>query len=272
MVQPRPRPRARALRHLLVIAVLAAAVGTGLGPISHPADVRAGTADDMEAQLLTLINNARTTRGLVPLRKWTTLADMAGDRAATMAKNRTLAHASCLSCLFNSYGVQWYGIGEVIAASTYPWGSQAASSIFNAWKASSTHWAILMSSRFNYIGLGVALSSTGKTYAAGEVSESNDHTLPWAKITSVARAGSSVYWYWSGADTKLQTHTSGLKNFDVQYRVDGGTWSTIRSGTTATSLSLGSRAGEHYYGIRIRSRDNRGYLSAWTAEKRIWVP
>jgi len=268
----RMRPRGRALRQLLAIAVLAAAVTTGIGPIAHPGAVSASTADDMEAQLLTLINNARSSKGLTPLRKWSKLADMAGAHSASMAKNRTLAHTSCLSCTFNSYGIQWYSIGEVLASSSYPWGSQAAQTIFDAWKGSSTHWSILMSNKFNYIGLGVALSSNGRTYATGEVSESVDHSLPWAKMKSSSRAGSTAYWYWSGADTKLQTHTAGLKNFDVQYRVESGTWSTIRSGTTATSLSLGSRAGGHYYGLRVRARDNRGYVSAWSAEMRVWVP
>ena len=79
-------------------------------------------------------------------------------------------------------------------------------------------------------------------------------------------------WSGTGADTRLQTHTAGLKNFDVQYRVGSGTWTTIRTGTTAKSLSLGSRAHGHYYGLRVRARDNLGYLSAWSAEMRIWVP
>ena len=268
----RPSPRGRALRHLLAVAVLFAAVATGIGPVAHPADVRASTADDMEAQLLNLINNARVGKGLAPLRKWSALADMAGDHSASMAKNRTLSHTSCLSCTFNSRGIQWYMVGEIVASSSYPWGSQSALSIFNGWKASSTHWSILMSKTFNYIGLGVALSSNGRTYATGELSESKDHTLPWAKMKSSSHLSTTVYWSWSGADTKLQTHTAGLKNFDVQYRVDSGTWSTIRSGTTSTSLSLSGRAHEHYYGVRVRSRDNRGYVSAWTAEMRVWVP
>jgi len=65
---------------------------------------------------------------------------------------------------------------------------------------------------------------------------------------------------------------SGLKNFDVEYSVDNGSWSLIKSGTTARSLSLGGRAGGHYYGLRVLDRDNKGYLSAWTSELRIWVP
>lgn len=74
------------------------------------------------------------------------------------------------------------------------------------------------------------------------------------------------------ADVLLQTHTAGLKNFDLEYRVDYGTWSVIRSGTTSTSLSLGSRPHGHYYSLRVRSRDWRGNVSYWTTSIRVWVP
>ena len=264
----RPRPR-RALHRLLAVAVLAAAVGLGIGPIAHPADVRAATPTEIEAKLFSLINDARVSHGLVPLRGWTTLTNLAGDRAAYMAKTQVMAHPSCLSCVFTSYGVQYYRVGEVIAWSSYP---DIAQTVFNAWKSSSIHWAILMSTSFNYMGLGAAVSSNGRTYVSGDLSESKDHTKPWARMTGVSRSGTTVAWSWTGADTKLQTHTAGLKNFDVQYRVGTGTWSTIRWGTTARSLTLYSRAHGHYYGLRVRARDNLGYVSGWSAELRIWVP
>jgi len=186
-----------------------------------------------------------------------------------MAKKQVMAHPSCLDCVFDSYGVSYYRVGEVIAWSSYP---DVAQTVFNAWKASSIHWNILMSKTFNYIGLGAALSSNGRTYVSGDLTESKDHTVPWSKMGSVSRSGTSVSWSWTGADTKLQTHTAGLKNFDVQYRVGTGTWTTIRSGTTAKALTLTSRAHGHYYGLRVRSRDNLGYVSGWSAELRIWVP
>jgi uncharacterized protein YkwD len=266
------RPRGRALRQLIAIATLTAAVATGVGPVANPGEVRAGTADTMEAQILTLVNDARVKKGLQPLRAWSLLTTMAGDRAATMARNRTLSHTSCLSCLFNSYGVSRYQSGEIIASTSYPWGSQAATSIFTGWKSSSLHWSMLMSSSLNYIGLGVALASNGRTYAAGELTESRDHTKPWAKMTGSSRSGTTVSWSWTGADIRLQTHTSGLKNFDVQYRVGSGTWSTIKSGTTTRSLTLSGRAHGRYYGIRVRARDNNGYVSNYSAELRVWVP
>jgi len=268
----RLRPSGRALRSLLVVSVLAAVVATGVGPVAHPPAVRAATADDMEAQLLTLINDARTQKGLVALRSWSRLSDLAGDRAASMAKTGNMSHPSCLGCQFTSYGVQWYGVGEVLAWTSWPWGSQAVQSIFNGWKSSATHWSLLMSTKFNYIGLGVALASNGRTYAAGELSESKDHTKPWARKSTVSRKGTHVAGAGAGWDHQAQPPPAGLRNFDVQYRVGTGTWTTIRSGTTARSLSLSGRTHGRYYGLRVRARDNLGYVSAWTAELRIWVP
>lgn len=267
------RPRVRALARLLLAAACLSIALTGVGPIAHPTPVVAATAATIEADLLARINAARASRGLVPLRLHSGLVDLAGDRAASMASNGKLSHPSCLSCMFTNRGIQWYSVGEVIAYTTYPWGDQAAESIYNSWKRSSTHWALLMSSKFNYIGLGVAYRSSNRsTWAAAALSESRDRTKPWAKITRGSRSGSTVSWAWSGADRRLQTHTAGLDSFDVQYRVGSGTWSTIRSGTTATSLSLSGRAGGRYYGIRVRARDNRGNISAYSAEVRIWVP
>jgi uncharacterized protein YkwD len=267
------RPRARALARLLLAAACLSIGLTGVGPVAHPPPVVAGVAESIEADLLRWVNAARASRGLVPLRLHTGLVGLAGDRAASMAASGSLKHPSCLSCMLTSRGIQWYSVGEVIAATTYPWGDQAAQSIFNRWKGSSLHWGLLMSAKFNYVGFGVAYRSSNKsTWAAAVLSESKDRTKPWAKISGSSRSGSTVTWQWRGADMKLQTHTSGLDGFDVQYRVGSGTWSTIRSDTTATSLSLSGRAGGRYYGLRIRARDHRGNVSAYSAEVRIWVP
>jgi uncharacterized protein YkwD len=262
-----------AVSRLVLAALLAAGFVTALGPLAHPSAVAASTADTMESQLLGSINAERAKYGLVPLRLHSGLVDLAGDRAAYMAAIGAMQHISCLSCTLNGRGIQWYGAAEVIAGNNYPWGSQSASVVFSSWMGSSTHRAILLSSKYNYIGIGVGYrSSNHYTYASAVLTESKDRTKPWAKMSSTSRSGTTAYWSWTGADTKLQTHTAGLKNFDVQYRVGSGTWTTIRSGTTAKSLSLGSRAHGHYYSLRVRARDNLGYLSSYSAELRIWVP
>lgn len=274
MPRPRPSRHARhALSRLLLMASLAAVVATGLGPAAHPAPVAASTATDMEASLLGSINAERSKRGLVALRLDSRLVDYAGDRSSTMASSGVMKHPSCLSCTLTNLGVQWYSDGEVIAYTTWPWGAQAADSIFKGWMGSTLHRDLLMSSTFNYIGIGVAYrSSEHQTFASAVLTESKDRTKPWGKVSSGSRSGSSVSWNWSGADTTLQTHTAGLKNYDVQYRIGSGTWSIIRSATTTTSLSLANRLGGHDYGLRVRSRDNRLNVSSWSAEVRVWVP
>ena len=266
------RPRAASTRGLLAAALLALVV-SGVGPVAHPGPVSAGTAETMEATILTLVNGERAARGLRALRLLSGLVTISGERAAYMASTGAMTHPSCLGCLLTAKGIQWYGVAEVIAASRYAWGDAAAKSIFNGWKGSPLHWAILMSSKYNYVGFGVALrTSTNETFAAGVLSESLDKTPGWVRMVSASRSGTTISWTWTGGDIALQTHTAWLKNFDVQYRVDSGTWSTIRSATTGKSLSLGSRVSGHCYGLRVRSRDNRYNLSAYTGESRICIP
>jgi uncharacterized protein YkwD len=278
-LQPAPGPgrghpgRPGRFGRLLAVSLLTAVFATTFASFARPAGVSASTATDMEARLLSSINAERAKRGLVAIRLDSRLVDYAGDRASTMASSGVMKHPSCLSCSLTNRGIQYYSNGEAIAYTTWPWGSQAADSIFTGWMKSDLHRALLMSSKFNYIGLGVAYrSSAHQTFAAAVLTESKDRTKPWAKMGSGRRSGSTVSWSWSGGDTRLQTHTAGFKNFDVQYRVGSGTWSTIRSAVTSTSLSLSSRRGGHYYGLRVRSRDNRGYVSSWSGEVRVWVP
>jgi uncharacterized protein YkwD len=155
---------------LLLAAALLAVLGLAIGPASHPAPVNAGTADYMEGLLVKWINNARENRGIAPLRVGSLLTELAGNRAATLARTEKLTHPSCLACVFRSYGISFRTCGEVIAMNTYPWGYQAARTIFLGWKHSSTHWSILMSRSFHRIGMGVAYRrSDHSTWAAGEV-------------------------------------------------------------------------------------------------------
>jgi hypothetical protein len=86
------------------------------------------------------------------------------------------------------------------------------------------------------------------------------------------RSGTSLTFHWSGYDPLLQTHTAGLRGFNVQYWAGSGPWTTIRHLTTMTWLGLSNRQHGAYYSFRVQAVDRRGNLSAWTAAKRIWVP
>jgi uncharacterized protein YkwD len=157
----------RAMPRLLLVAIFAALVTLGAGPLANPAPVSAGTAENMEAKILSWINAERSSRGVPPLRLRASLVDLAGDRAAKMASTGEMKHPACLSCKLRRRNISFNRCGEVIAYTTWPWGIEAAKSIFNGWKGSSSHWGLLMSRDFNRIGIGVAYRrSNHATFAA----------------------------------------------------------------------------------------------------------
>jgi uncharacterized protein YkwD len=152
---------------VVLIAALAALLALSIGPLANPSSALAGTASTMESKILSWINAERDKKRLAPLRLRASLVDLAGDRARKMASTGDLKHAPCLSCKLRKRGISFNTCAEVISYTTYPWGDQAAWSIFSGWKKSSMHWGILMSSRYDYIGIGVAYrSSSRSTFAA----------------------------------------------------------------------------------------------------------
>jgi uncharacterized protein YkwD len=155
---------------ILLAAALVAFLGFAVGPAAHPAPAAASTASYMEGLIVKWVNHARANRGLAPLHVTTRLTRLAGDRSAKLASTQNLVHPSCLSCVFNSYGISYTRCGENIAWTSYPWGRDAARSIYLGWKGSSSHWTILMSRSYHRIGVGVTYrSGTHTTWAAAEL-------------------------------------------------------------------------------------------------------
>lgn len=264
----------------LLTLILAAPAGATVAPQLGVADAggmlaTTSTAGVMAADIVSWLNRDRAAAGLRPLRTWTSLAALANQRAANMAAASTLSHQAAggdPGAALTSSGIGWYSYGETIGETSYPWGSQAAANLYSMWKGSALHHAIMFSATYNYIGVGIARRSDGTTWSSVLFSESADHTAPGARNGSLLRSGTSITFHWSGYDPVLQTHTAGLRGFNVQYRVNSGTWSTIRRLTTMTWLGLSNRRHGTYYSFRIQAVDRRGNLSAWTAAKRIWMP
>jgi len=157
------------LARLAFASLFLAALALTIGPAAHPTPARAATAEYVEGLLVKWINAARTYRGIPALRVGAKLTTFAGDRAKTLASNNTLSHPSCLACMLRNRGVSFRVCGEVIAGTTYPWGYEAAKSIFRAWKSSSGHWSILMSRSYTRFGVGVAYRSSNHTTFAAAV-------------------------------------------------------------------------------------------------------
>jgi uncharacterized protein YkwD len=272
---PAPRaPRRTSRLSALVAATLAVVVvAAGLAPAPAAAAVTPAT---VEASILALVNKERSARGLRPLRRDPPLAAIADERVGNLVGATTFSHAAAggsLTTSLTAARVQWYRWGEVLAWRSGGITSYTAAAIVGGWKRSSTHWAALMSRVFNYVGFGVAVRpSDGRVFAAGVLTESKDHTAPSAKITSATRSGTTIAFAWRGYDPPLQTHWAGLRDFDVWYRVDGGTWRMIRDNTTATSIKLSSRARGHRYELMVRARDRVYNSGAKSAPVGIWVP
>jgi uncharacterized protein YkwD len=257
---------------LAFAAVLVALVAVG----GSPAPASATSSGDMARMVLQWMNRDREARGLKPYRSWGALQDLAGDRARRMASYNTLSHTAAGGSVGSSLtarGIQWYGFGEIIGMSSYPWGTQSANNIYSMWKNSSPHAALMFNSSYNYVGVGVAYrSSNHTTWMSVVFTESKDHSAPYVAMVSIDESHQDVTVRWKGWDTQLQTHTAGFASFDVEYRVDWGSWHYARDNTTATSLVAADRPHGHWYGFRARGTDLRGNLSRWTSELRVWVP
>ncbi len=275
-VPARPSTRPSAWSRLGLILASAILVATVLGVTAAPAAASSTTAQTMASRVMALMNKDRRARGLVPYRKWSALNTLAADRAESMATVNTLSHDAAggsVGSALNSRGLQWYAYGEIIGTANASWGTTAAEYIYKLWKSSSYHAGVMFSRSYNYIGIGFAhRASNGTTWASVVFVDSRDHTRPVATSKRLTRSGTTIRFTWGGHDKKLQTHTAGLRSFDVQMRRDKGTWRTVRDGTTSTSLTKRHRRHGHYFWFRVRSEDRRGNLSRWTKPVRIWVP
>ena len=131
----------------------------------------------------------------------------------------------------------------------------------------------MMSSRYNYLGIGLGYRwPDGATYASIVFAEMPDHSRPSVKVTSAGRTGTSVWFRYSGTDALLQTHTAGMRDYDIAYRVDNGSWTIIRLHRIARSITFSSRAHGHTYYIAVRARDRVGNVSSWSAPAHVTVP
>ena len=168
-----------------LFAALTAALLAGFFSVSSPAPANAGITST-ERAVISWINADREARGLRALRPWTTLYDIAEMRAKRMAAANVMSHtiSGNLGSQLTGYGVRYYSKGENIAYTSRYTGRDAARHIYRMWKASSIHWAQMMSRKFNYVGVGLSYrSSNNRTFAALVFTESPDHTRPNAWIT-----------------------------------------------------------------------------------------
>lgn len=258
----------------LLLAPLAGPVAAVDVPPTDPPPVDV-VPDDQTSRLqdgldlVTMTNRQRTGLGLIALRMDPDLMAIARDRAKVMAANDVMSHTEPdgrkVFDRLTDAGLTWYGAGEILAWNHYPAEYSTAESI-RAWMASPGHHAIMVSTGYNYVGFGAAISASGKRYYAGVFAKEPDHTGAWARFGTITTrwvdAGHRrVTIRWSGADTRLQVLTAGLRYFQVQRRRVGGAWRSWET-TTATSRIVTWTHGWHYE-VRVRARDKAGNWGSW---------
>jgi uncharacterized protein YkwD len=247
--------------------------GLLLVPQAAPAAASTVSAADLAQAgkaLVTKTNQKRTARGLVALQLYPDLMAIAKARADVMAANDVLSHTepngTKVYDRLNADGIGWYAAAEIISWNTYPTIGGSVDAAINSWMASSGHRAIMLSTNYNYVGFGAAVSASGKRYYAGVFVKQRDKTAPRTRFVSVSRSSVDaghvrVTIHWAGADVRLQVLTSGFWYFQVQARRTDGTWQSWGI-TAATGRGVTWLRGVGY-DVRVRSRDRAGNLSAW---------
>ena len=114
----------------------------------------AGVYESERALILQQTNDLRATRGLPPLRLNAALNDIAQDWSVQQARTSSMSHRPGFHLLYPS---GWSRAAENVAAGYSP------GAVVGAWAGSSGHRANMLANHTD-IGIGVAVSSTGRLY------------------------------------------------------------------------------------------------------------
>ncbi|MFL5676563.1 MAG: CAP domain-containing protein [Chloroflexota bacterium] len=255
----------------MLIVPLAAPVGAVEPVVQDPAvdPVTPEVLAQAERDLVTLTNRQRASYGLIDLRMDPDLMAIARDRAEVMAANELMSHTEPdgrkVWDRLNDAHITWFAGGEILAWNHYPTEYTTAEAI-RAWMASPGHHDIMVSTGYNYVGFGAAVSASGIRYYAGVFIREPDETGALARFGSISKRSvdhthTRVTIRWSGADRRLQVLTSGLRYFQVQRRRVGGAWHSWPITTATHRTVTWSKAYDRE--VRVRARDRAGNWGSW---------
>ena len=152
-----------AVRRLAALAATAAALSAAavVAPAPAAAFTTVGSVrlNAVEARLATLINQARTARGLAALTVAPGTTDLARDWSMNQAVKNTLYHnPNLVSGVERSGSASWRAVAENVGRG---WG---ADSLFSAYMNSPGHRANILDSSMRYLGIGWVERPDGSGY------------------------------------------------------------------------------------------------------------
>jgi uncharacterized protein YkwD len=265
-------PGRRRLASFLVAAVVLTAIAAPSAVTATTEPVGDAAISAAESAMVDLLNTDRTDRGLVAVRVDSRLMAIARARSVDMVTKHYFSHTQPdgrnVFDILTAKGITWYNAGEIIAWNNYPMDS-TASAANRQWMGSPGHYAIVTSTDYNYVGVGLAVDpDTGKKIWTAVYLKGPDRTPARAAMAS-PRVGAwlstnnrAVTVSWSGYDPRLQVLTAGLRSFAVQIRTDGGSWRSVASSTTSNSWTFTAWKG-HRYEVRVAPVDRAGNWGAW---------
>jgi uncharacterized protein YkwD len=243
--------------------------------IQAPTVASASTAiDRAESEMIRLINEDRAEHGLVPYRSYGVLNKIAGARSYNMATKHYFGHRQpdgrTAFDMIDASGITWYAAAEDIAWNNYGDVMGSALMADNSWMGSSAHRAAILSTSYNYVGVGLAIDySNGHRMWTALFLKAPDHTGGWASfdpqpeaLAAEATAPRSVTVSWRGGDVRLTTLTAGFDHYQVRRRVDANTWGYLAHSTTNRSRTFNAYPG-HVYRFSVRACDRRDNCGAW---------
>ena len=255
----------------MLVVPLAAPVGAVEPPPQDPVldPVTPAFLAQAGLDLVTLTNRQRAAYGLVNLQIDPDLMAIARDRAEVMAANDVMSHTEpdgrkVWDRLSDAH-ISYFAGGEILAWNHYPLEYTVGEAI-RAWMESPDHHAIMVSTGYNYVGFGAAVSATGLLYYAGVFLRERDETGAVARFGTISKRSvdhthTRVTIRWSGADRRLQVLTSGLRYYQVQRRRVGGAWHSWPITTATRRTVTWSKAYDRE--VRVRARDRAGNWGSW---------
>ena len=226
--------------------------------------------------MIRLINQDRAAHGLVAYRSYSILNTIAGSRSYSMATRHYFGHRQpdgrTAFDMIDASGIRWYAAAEDIAWNNDSDAMGSAAMADDQWMASSPHRAAILSTSYNYVGVGLAVdSSNGHRIWTALFVKAPDHTGAWAAfnaqvgadgLTTESTGPRNVTVSWRGSDVRLTTLTAGFDHFQLRIKKDSNAWAWLAHSTTNNTRTITAWPG-HVYRYSVRSCDRRDNCGAW---------